>query len=73
MPKVPRIPGRQAVAAFEKHGYAVARISGSHHILKKDGCSRLSVPVHTKTVGTGLLAEQIKLSGLTVQQFIDLL
>jgi predicted RNA binding protein YcfA (HicA-like mRNA interferase family) len=74
MPKVPRIAGREAVTAFEKHGYEVARINGSHHILKKPGCNRLSIPVHNgKTVGTGLLASQIKAAGLTVEEFTELL
>jgi predicted RNA binding protein YcfA (HicA-like mRNA interferase family) len=75
MPKVPRIPGREAVAAFEKFGYEVDRVKGSHHILKKPGCFELlSIPVHDgKTVGTGLLSHQIKLAGLTIEEFRKLL
>lgn len=35
---------------------------------------RLSIPVHGgKTVGIGLLARQIKVAGLTVDEFIALL
>ena len=74
MPKTPKVSGEDAVKAFKGAGFSLARISGSHHILKKDGCRRLSVPVHAgKSVGTGLLLSQIKAAGLTVEKFIELL
>ncbi|MBI1903336.1 MAG: type II toxin-antitoxin system HicA family toxin [Planctomycetes bacterium] len=75
MPAIPRITGRDAVRAFERAGFTVARISGSHHILKKEGCpNRLSIPVHAgETVGTGLLKSQIEAAGLTIEQFLELL
>jgi predicted RNA binding protein YcfA (HicA-like mRNA interferase family) len=73
MSEVPRITGKQAVNAFENAGFHVCRISGSHHIMKKDGwANRLSIPVHgNKIVGLGLLRCQIKDAGLTVDQFLD--
>jgi predicted RNA binding protein YcfA (HicA-like mRNA interferase family) len=73
--KVPRITGEAAVAAFCKAGYGVDRVRGSHHILRHpEKTERLSIPVHKgKTVGVGLLSSQIKLAGLTVEQFIELL
>ncbi len=74
-PKVPRIRGADAIKAFEKAGFSVLRVKGSHWIMGKDGhYYRLSVPVHAgETVGTGLLGDLIEKAGLTVQQFIDLL
>jgi predicted RNA binding protein YcfA (HicA-like mRNA interferase family) len=76
MPKVPRITGYEAVKAFCKVGFHVARIKGSHHILKhpqKPGI-RLSIPVHNgQTVGVGLLSRQIDLAGMSLDQFRDLL
>ncbi len=73
--KVPRVTGGDAVRAFNRAGFALDRIEGSHHILKHPGKAvRLSIPVHAgKTVGVGLLARQIKLADLTVEQFVDLL
>ncbi|MEA1949860.1 MAG: type II toxin-antitoxin system HicA family toxin [Planctomycetota bacterium] len=73
--RVPRVSGRDAVSAFLKAGYAINRINGSHHILQHPQKNeRLSIPVHAgRTVGAGLLSRQIKLAGLTVEQFIDLL
>lgn len=73
--KVPRISGESAVAAFKKAGFVVNRIRGSHHILSKEGVAiRLSIPVHKgKTVGVGLLTQQIKAAGLSVEEFVALL
>ena len=61
MPEVPRVTGPEAIKAFEKAGFALDRISGSHHILKKPGHRYvLSVPVHRgKTIGVGLLTSLI--------------
>ncbi len=75
MSRVPRISGQKAIRAFKKAGFALDRVCGSHHMLEKtDNPNTLSIPVHAgKTVGVGLLKEQIKAAGLTVQQFIELL
>ncbi len=72
---VPRISGRAAIKAFEKAGFVVDRIKGSHHILKKTGhVNRLSVPVHrNKTLGVGLLSSLIKAAGMTCDEFAKLL
>ncbi len=75
MAKLPSVRGEDAVRAFGKVGFNLARIHGSHHILKKPGCiSELSIPVHRgKTVKHGLLRSQIRAAGLTVEEFIALL
>lgn len=33
-------------ALLERHGWSLARISGSHHIFEKAGSKLLSIPVH---------------------------
>jgi predicted RNA binding protein YcfA (HicA-like mRNA interferase family) len=73
--KVPRVTGEEAVAAFCKAGYAVVRITGSHHYLRHpEKRVALSIPVHRrKTLGVGLLASKIKDAGMTVEEFIELL
>ena len=75
MPNLPNITGKQAVKAFSKAGFHIARISGSHHIMKKEGHEYLlTVPVHTKqSVKPGTLGQLIRASGMTVNEFIDLL
>jgi predicted RNA binding protein YcfA (HicA-like mRNA interferase family) len=73
--QVPRITGSEAIKAFCKDGYVVDHIRGSHHILKHPHrIERLSIPVHAgKTVGVGLLRSQIRIAGLTPEQFSALL
>ena len=75
MPKVPRITGEEAVRAFGKTGYTLDRVKGSHHILRHPKrAPRLSIPVHKgRTAGAGLLGRQIKIAGLTVEEFIELM
>jgi len=72
---VPRITGEEAVAAFEKVGFTVVRITGSHHIMKRTGHRhRLSIPVHRgKILGKGLLTSQIEIAGLNIDEFRALL
>jgi predicted RNA binding protein YcfA (HicA-like mRNA interferase family) len=73
--KLPRVSGKEAIAAFGKVGFHHDRTCGSHHILKHaEKVYHLSIPVHgAKPVGEGLLKRQIKLAGITVDEFIDLL
>ena len=63
--------GREVIAEFEKFGFAVVRIEGSHHIMKKDGHKNLlSVPVHGhKAVKRGTLGGLIRAAGLTPDLF----
>jgi predicted RNA binding protein YcfA (HicA-like mRNA interferase family) len=73
MPKLPRISGREAVQAFEKAGWEVARQRGSHVVLIKPGSIyTLSIPLH-RVLGPGLLRDQIRKAELTIEEFIDLL
>ncbi len=75
MSDVPVISGKKAVRAFERAGFVVVRVKGSHHIMKKEGNpNRLSIPVHAgETVGKGLLESQIELAGLTIDEFKELI
>jgi predicted RNA binding protein YcfA (HicA-like mRNA interferase family) len=46
MPPVPAVRGSQVVSALEKAGFVVARINGSHHIMRHPDGRRTTVPVH---------------------------
>lgn len=73
MPKLPVISGADAVRAFEKAGWSVARQRGSHVIMLKAGhIATLSVPQH-KVIAPGTLRAIIRNSGLTVEDFLNLL
>lgn len=44
-----------------KHGFVIARIRGSHHILKHPDGRQTVVPVHgSETIGPGLLNKILK-------------
>ena len=70
-----KVTGEAAIKAFGRAGFLLHHIKGSHHVLKRPGHRHhLSIPVHRgKTLGVGLLSNQIKLAGLTVEQFVELL
>ena len=73
MPKPPRVSGQDAVKAFQRAGWEVSRQRGSHVVLTKVGTIfTLSIPLHSE-LGPGLLRDQIRKSGLTVEDFIQLL
>ena len=75
MSKLPAITGREAIRAFQKAGFEIARTHSSHVILTKQGfLYNLSIPIHRgKALPKGLLRSQIKLAGLTVKEFCVLL
>jgi len=73
MPRPPAISGQEAVRAFEKAGWTVARQRGSHVVLTRSGSIfTLSIPLHDE-LGPGLLRDQIRKAGLTVEEFIAFL
>jgi predicted RNA binding protein YcfA (HicA-like mRNA interferase family) len=68
--KLPVISGRQAVRAFEKFGWTVARQSGSHIIMTRTGeFVTLSIPDHAE-LARGTLRSLIRAAGLTIDQFV---
>lgn len=68
------ITGKALVAALKKIGFVVARIKGSHHILKHSDGRMTIVPVHAgETVGTGLLAKILQDCDLSREKLQDLL
>jgi len=75
MPSLPSVTGTQAIRAFSKAGFSVARIKGSHHIMSKPGHPHVvSVPVHGNApLKSGTLRSLVRDAGLTVEGFIALL
>jgi predicted RNA binding protein YcfA (HicA-like mRNA interferase family) len=67
------ISGAQAVRAFERAGWQVARQKGSHVVLLKSGhIASLSVPQH-RELAPGTLRALIRAAALTVDEFAELL
>ena len=70
MPAVPLLRPRDAIRAFERFGWQVARQKGSHIILTKVGhIATLSIPDH-REVARGTLRILISKAGLTVEEFV---
>lgn len=68
---LPEAKGDRHVKAFCRLGWTHCRTNGSHKILEKDGVEViLSVPCGGKNVKRTLLREQIKLAGLTIQDYL---
>lgn len=73
MAALPRVSGREAVAAFERAGFVVRRRRASHIVLTKAGVLQtLSVPDH-RELHAGTLRALLRKAGLTVDQFVALL
>jgi predicted RNA binding protein YcfA (HicA-like mRNA interferase family) len=70
VPKIPGISQRDAVRAFQKLGYQIARQSG--HIVMTNGKVRLVIPRHNpiNAITMGGIA---KAAGLSPEQFRNLL
>ncbi len=74
MPKLPVIPGADAIKKLEKLGYTVTRQKGSHVRLNHSTDSNkkpLTVPLHTE-LKTGLLNQILKDADISREQFSDL-
>jgi len=40
------VTGKQVIEILKANGWILDRISGSHHILVKEGCRSIPVPIH---------------------------
>ena len=67
---------RQVLAALRRAGFVVDRIAGSHHVLvhPSDARRTVTVPFHgARSLKLGTLRNIIRQSGLTVDEFRELL
>ena len=62
------LSGKEMVKILEDHGWLIARIHGSHHVMVKEGSDiRLSVPVHAnKTLKKGLQNAILKQANIKI-------
>ncbi|MDZ7697278.1 MAG: type II toxin-antitoxin system HicA family toxin [Deltaproteobacteria bacterium] len=73
MPGLPVCRGKDAVKAFERNGWTLARYIDDHFILKKQGERfLLAIPDHNP-VKKGTLRRLIRDSRLSVNEFVELL
>jgi len=73
MTKLPRISGRECVAALTKAGFQIKRQHGSHIILRRDApFAQVVVPEH-RELDTGTLRGILRQANLSPEEFRVLL
>jgi predicted RNA binding protein YcfA (HicA-like mRNA interferase family) len=73
MTKLPQISGRDCVKALEKNGFYFKRQEGSHIILRRDDpFAQVVIPDH-KALDRGTLRGILRLSGISVEEFLRVL
>lgn len=73
MTKLPRLTGREVIAALDVAGFKVVRVKGSHYLLRHTDGRTTTVPVHgNETIGIGLLSKILRDCELTREEFIAL-
>ena len=74
MSDLPNVTGKQALAVFLSLGWRVDRISGSHHILYKEGSAPFPIAVKAnRDLNPGTLRAMIRQAGITVDEFVKAL
>jgi len=74
MTKLPRLSGKEVIAALCKLGFEVVRVKGSHHFIRHPDGRGTVVPVHSgETVGPGLMSKILRDCEITPEEFSSLL
>ena len=74
MTRLPRMTGREVIAALQKAGFEVVRVKGSHHRLRHSDGRVTVVPVHAgEVIGPGLMARILRDVELSRDEFHSLL
>ncbi len=72
MNKLPRVSGKEAIAALERLGFTRVRQRGSHVVLKRQteaGAVGCVVPLH-RTLAIGTLSGILKQAKVPVEEFV---
>jgi predicted RNA binding protein YcfA (HicA-like mRNA interferase family) len=71
---LPAVSGAKVVRALERAGFTVARISGSHHVMRHPDGRTVVVPVHAgRDMPKGPLRNILAIVGMTAEKFRQLL
>jgi len=73
--RLPALTPRKVIQAVERAGFELYRVRGSHHhFLHPDRPELLvTVPYHTRDLRMGTLRSIIKQTGLSEEEFLELL
>ena len=71
---IPAVPGAKVVKAFERAGFTVTRIGGSHHVMRHPDGRTVVVPVHAgQDMPKGTLRNILSIIGMTADELRKLL
>ena len=57
--------GKQLKKLLEEHGWVLDRVSGSHHIMIREGSRSIPIPIHCNSdLPKGILSAILKQAGL---------
>jgi predicted RNA binding protein YcfA (HicA-like mRNA interferase family) len=74
MSRLPSLKTRQIVAALQRYGFTIIRITGSHYQLFNERTRRhTTVPYHNRDLPRGTVAAIIQQAGLPRDEFLKLL
>jgi predicted RNA binding protein YcfA (HicA-like mRNA interferase family) len=74
MTRLPRVSGKDVLAALKRRGFKVINVEGSHHQLHRPGSRLVTVPVHRKEIlPPKTLKSILDQAGLTVDELLELL
>lgn len=75
MSRLPALTARKVIQTLERAGFFVARVKGSHYLLKHpiDPRLRVTVPFHRGDLDGRTLRSIVDQAGLTVERFVELL
>jgi predicted RNA binding protein YcfA (HicA-like mRNA interferase family) len=75
MSRLPRVTGKDTLAALLRAGMVESHVRGSHHYLKwPEGTGLVTVPVHGgKTLRIGTLNSILNQAGISIDFFVSLL
>ena len=70
MSRLPRLRGREVLAALRRADFVVLRIKGSHHFMRHPDGRTTVVPLHAgETLGPGLLNKILSDIDMEVKEF----
>jgi predicted RNA binding protein YcfA (HicA-like mRNA interferase family) len=71
---LPTVPGAKVVKALERAGFTVARVNGSHHVMRHSDGRTVVVPVHAgQDMPKGTLRNILSIVGMTADELRKLL
>jgi predicted RNA binding protein YcfA (HicA-like mRNA interferase family) len=73
--ELPPLTPKKVIRALERGGFYVHHTTGSHYALRHptNPAIRVTVPYHNKDLKRSTLRSIVKQSGLTIEEFLNLL